>query len=173
MGGQPGPWQELVQAVPGVTRAFLGERTLPSSSAAALGLKESLLSFHCRQPLFKSSFLVERGDQMLGDLILSVTRVLAVTLGMGKVPFPVLLWLCFSETLPSPGLNMLHFSQGLKCKKRKCTWERLGRGRKLAAFEKKGENVSKFSTRCFNTFFKCTLQLCHPYISCHASSTGP
>lgn len=99
-----------MQAVPGVTRALTGARTLPSSSAAVSGLKESLLSFHCRQSLFRISFLVERDHQMLGDLILRVRRVLALTLGMGKVPFPVLSWLCFSETFPSPGLNMLHFS---------------------------------------------------------------
>lgn len=88
----------------------MGARTLPPSSAAASGLEEPLLSFHCRQPLFKISFLVQRDHQMLGDLILCVRRALAVTLGMGKVPFLVLLWLCFSETLPSPELNMLLFS---------------------------------------------------------------
>lgn len=54
MGGQPRPWQELVQAVPGVMRAWMGVRTLPPSSAAVSGLKESLLSFHCRQSLFKN-----------------------------------------------------------------------------------------------------------------------
>lgn len=47
---------------------------------------------------------------MLGDLILCVRRALAVTLGMGKVPFPVLLWICFSETLPNAGLSILQFS---------------------------------------------------------------
>lgn len=143
-----------MQAVPGVTRALTGARTLPSSSAAASGLKESLLSFHCRQSLFRISFLVERDHQMLGDLIPCVRRVLALTLGMGKVPFPVLLWLCFSETFPSPGLNMLHFSKGLRCKKRKCIWERLGRGRELAAFDKKGGKSQQIEHQVFQYFLQ-------------------
>lgn len=87
---------------PRVMRALTGARTLPSYSAALPGLEESLLPSHCRQPLFKISFLVERDHQMLGDLILCVRRALAVTLGMGKVPFPVLSWLCFSENPPQP-----------------------------------------------------------------------
>lgn len=74
---------------------------------------------------------------MLGDLILCVRRALAVTLGMGKVPFPVLLWLCFSETLPNAGLNMLQFSLGMKCKKAKMYMGKVGKGKRTGSIQQK------------------------------------
>lgn len=66
---------------------------------------------------------------MLGDLILCVRRALAVTLGMGKVPFPVLLWICFSETIPIPGLHVTVLL-GMEMQKEKMYMGKVGKAKR-------------------------------------------